>query len=488
MLCLVLAGCAVASAPYQPVAPAVPARWSEAPGAGAAVAQADLAWWESFNDAGLTSLIRRAATANLDVQLAQARLREARGRAGAASASQQPTVRASAAAVRERESRHAPAGVLFGADGDIERPDNLFQAGFDASWEFDVFGAQRQAILAADADRDAIAFERAGVLVTLFAEVARNYLVLRGLQQQIIAARADLAAQQSNAGLVRSRHAGGLANTLDISRMDAQVSALAAQLPTLDTARRHALHRLGVLLGQAPGALDTELLQARPIPLARPDLLVGLPSDLLRQRPDIRRAERQLAAAAARLGVAAADLYPKFSLTGAAGLASVSAGDFFSGASLLWKIGPTISWPILRRGQIVASIEVHDAQQQQALIAYRSAILNALEEVENAIVAHANAQARRAALADAVLQHALARDLSRSRYLGGLADMRDVLDADHRLAALKNELIQGEVDAASAMVALHKSLGGGWLAAAASASAPCLDAGVAAGATCSTSP
>ena len=492
MLGLVLAGCAVARAPYQPVAPEVPVHWSEAPGAGAPVAQADLAWWESFNDAELTSLILRAATANLDVQLAQARLREARARSGVASASLQPSVRASAAAMRERESQHAPAGVLFGADGNIEppgqRPDNLFQAGFDASWEFDVFGAQRQAMLAADADRDAIAHERGGVLVTLFAEVARNYVILRGVQLQIMAARADLAAQQTNASLVRARHAGGLASTLDISRMDAQVSVLAAQLPPLDTARQHALHRLGVLLGQAPGALGTELLQARPIPVARADLLVGLPSDLLRQRPDIRRAERQRAAAAARLGVATADLYPKFSLTGAAGLASVSAGDFFSGASLLWKIGPTITWPILRRGQIVASIEVHDARQQQALIAYRSAILNALEEVENAIVAHTNAQARRAALADAVQQHALARELSRSRYLGGLADMRDVLDADHRLAALKSELIQGEVDVATTLVALHKSLGGGWRAASISASALCLVAGADAGATCSTSP
>ncbi|MDL2354371.1 MAG: efflux transporter outer membrane subunit [Pseudomonadota bacterium] len=468
LLCIALAGCAVAPAPVAPAAPVLPAQWRSGAGAGMAVAHADIAWWERFDDAALTSLIRRAAAANLDVALASARVRETRGRAGIASAALRPGVRARAAATRERDSEHAPAPVLFGADGNPERPgaraDNLFQAGFDASWELDVFGAGRQAALAAQADVDAVEFDLGAVRVTLFAEVARNYVVLRGQQQHIAAARADLADQSSAAGLVRARHAGGLASELDVVRSDAQVKLLAAQIAPLETGRRLTLHRLAVLLGQAPGALDAELAAARPIPLARPGLPTGLPSDLLRQRPDIRRAERQLAASAARMGVAAADLYPSFSLGGSAGLASVSAGDFFSVASLLWKVGPTINWPILRRGQVVASIAVHDARQQQALIAYRIVILNALEEVENAIAFYQDAQARQAALAAALQGQALALSLSRSRYLGGLADLRDVLDAQHRQAVLGSDVIQGEVDVATAAVALHKALGGGWCA------------------------
>jgi multidrug efflux system outer membrane protein len=337
MLCIVLAGCAVARPPYQPPAPEVPARWSETTDAGTAVPQADLAWWEDFHDAELNSLIRRAGQSNLDIQLAQARLREARGRSGIAAASLQPSIHATASAMRERDSLNAPAQVLFSPGGKIEsrtgQSENLFQAGFDARWELDLFGVRHQSITAAEAEADASAYDRGSVLLTLFAEVARNYVSLRGLQQQIIVARADLAAQQTIDSLVRARHAGGLASNLDVARIAGQVKHLAAQIPTLETARQHAAHRLGVLLGERPGALTAELLAAGPIPVARADLSLGLPSDLLRQRPDIQRAERQLAGAAALVGVATADLYPKFSLAGAAGLATSSTAPACYGKS-----------------------------------------------------------------------------------------------------------------------------------------------------------
>ncbi|WP_157662750.1 efflux transporter outer membrane subunit [Sulfuriferula sp. AH1] len=466
LLCIVLAGCAVSPPVNSLSAPDVPARWTEAPESSASVPQAAVAWWTVFHDRELDSLIRRAGQSSLDIRLAQARLRETRARLSVASASLQPSVNATASYARERESINAPAPVLVNSDGQIESPtgqsENLFQAGFDASWELDLFGARHRSVEAAQAEVDSSTYDRGAVALTLFAEVARNYIAFRGFQQQILVARADLAAQQDMLNLVQARYAGGLATGVDVARAAAQVKHLAAQIPALETVRKNAVHRLSVLLGKSPGTLIAELSEIRPIPVARPDLSPGLPSDLLRQRPDIRRAEYRLAAATARLGVATADMYPRFSMNGAAGLASVSAGDFFNSASLLWKIGPTITWPILRGGQIVATIKVRDAQQQQAFIAYRQAILNGLEEVENAIVTYTQEQNRRAILADAVMENQRAVDLARSRYIGGLADFRDVLDMEHILSQARNALTRSDTALAIDLVALYKSLGGGW--------------------------
>jgi len=465
LLSAVLAGCAV-TPDYHPPAPEVPAQWSEVTESSASATPAQSPWWTTFNDPELDSLVERAVRANLDLQLGEMRVREVRARRRVSAASLWPSVDARASIARERESANAPGPVLVAPGGQLEsRPgetENLFQAGFDASWELDVFGGRRRSIEAAQADLEASLYDRGAVILTLLAEVARNYIELRGLQQQIAVLRSNLAAQQDTLNLTRARYVGGMASDLDVARAEAQVQMIASQIPPLEATREETVHRLGVLLGQPPGALAAELAPNGAIPVPASQLPVGLPSDLLRQRPDIRRAERQLAAASARLGVATADLYPKFSLLGTLGLASVAASDFFSSGSTLWSIGPSMTWPIFRGGQIVATIEVRDAQQQQALIVYRRAILNGLEDVENALVTYRRAQNRRAALIQAADSDRRAVDHARTLYKSGLTDFRAVLDAQRTLFQAQIDLARSDTAASTDMVALYKALGGGW--------------------------
>lgn len=456
-------GCAVGPN-YHPPAPDVPARWSEAPPKTAPSTRAQIDWWKTFHDPELDSLIERTARANLGVRLAGERVREARAWSRIVAAPLWPSVDASGSYTRlwQDEDLFGPlsAGgqpVLLG-----QQPENLFQAGFDASWELDAFGGTRRSIEAARADLEAAHYQRGDVLMTLLAEVSRNYIELRGFQRQLEVARNNLAAQRDTLGLTRARYEGGLASDLDVARAEAQVEATQSQIPTLETSYKETLHRLSVLLDQPPGALSVELATHAPIPVAPPELPAELPSDVLRQRPDLRRAERHLAAATARVGVATADLYPKFYLVGVAGLESLSASDFFTSGSKLWSIGPSMTWPIFRGGQIVATIEVRDAQEQQALISYRQAILNALEEVENALVAYTRERNRYEALTEAVVSNKRAVTLATQLYTSGLSDFLNVLDAQRNLFQTESEQAQSEAVTAVDLVALYKALGGGW--------------------------
>lgn len=462
-LCIALAGCAI-TPDYHPPALDVPARWSEARESSVSAVAANLSWWKTFNDPVLDSLVERTLRANPDLQLAEARIREARAWRGTVAASQWPSLDARASVVRERESKNAPSPVRVRPDGQVEAPgqsENLFQTGFDATWELDLFGRLRRSTEAAQADLESTVYDRDAVLLSLVAEVSRNYIELRGFQEQSRIAHESLTARQDMLTLVRARYAGGMATGLDVARAETQVQQTASLLPALDTAYKKTVHRLGVLLGQPPGALADELGSARPIPVPSLEPPLGLPSDLLRQRPDIRSAERRLAAASARREATTTDLYPKFSLLGTVGLASVAAGDFFNGASALWSVGPSMSWPIFQGGRIVATIEVRDAQQQQALIAYRRAILNGVEDVENAIVGYRHEQAQRAALVKAVESEQRAAGFARERYIGGLTDFRDVLDARRGLFLSQSELAQRDTAVALDLVALYKALGGG---------------------------
>jgi multidrug efflux system outer membrane protein len=451
---------------------AVPSAWSESGGMvnvmARAATTATAAAPQLFDDPILNSLMTRAAAANLDVALAGARVREARAQAGLA-ASGQASVNVTGSYARERDSLNAPRPVLANRAGEVEssgRFDNLYQAGFDAAWEIDVFGAHSHASSAARADLEARGHEGGAMLATVCAEVARNYVALRAAQQQLVLARADRDVQDDLLALARARRSGGYATGAEVANASAQGARMAAQVPVHELAAKRALHRIGVLLGEAPGGSIDELLgqlrQPGPIPRARAGLAVMLPSELLRRRPDIERAEWQLAAATARREAAVAELFPRISLVGTAGLASVSASELLSGASLFARVGPAITWPIFRRGQIAATIEVRGAQQQQAFITYRQAILNAFEEVENALAAIDSAQRRHVALAAAVRESELGVELATARYRGGMADFRAVLDTRHGLAQARGELAAGDAELATAAIALFKSAGGGW--------------------------
>jgi len=275
-------------------------------------------------------------------------------------------------------------------------------------------------------------------------------------------AQNNLTAQQDSLEITRVRFQAGLANYLQVSQAEAQVNTTAAEIPALEALSKQAAHRLDVLLGIQPGALSAELSTEAPIPALPPQAHVGLPSELLRRRPDIRRAERQLAAANAEIGVATADLYPKFSLSGVFGVTSISASDWFSAPSRFWSIGPTIRWPIFDAGRIRANIEVRNARQEQALTAYEKAILLALEDVENALVSYAKEQMRYRSLMDAVVANRRALALADELYKNGLVDFLNVLDSQRSLYAAEDDLTRSEAAMATNLVALYKALGGGW--------------------------
>src|SRR5919109_4371428 len=251
-------------------------------------------------------------------------------------------------------------GAGAGSAGGIGSEQNLYKTGFDASWEIDVFGGVRRSVEAADATIEASQYSRRDVLVTLLGDVAKNYIDLRGFQRRLAVARANLKAQQDTLELTRIRFQAGLTNDLEVAQAEAQANTTAAQIPTLEASLKQAAYSLDLLLGLAPGALWNELANEKAIPTLPPELLIGLPSDLLRRRPDIRVAERRLAAATAQVGSAMAGPFSKVFLTGVAGLQSISASDWFTGRSRYWSIGPTITWPIFDAGRIRANIEIRN--------------------------------------------------------------------------------------------------------------------------------
>lgn len=448
------AGCAVGPEYHAPQ-PEVPARWSEVSQNTAPAPSVQLPWWSAFNDPELDSLIDRAMRSNLDLQSAETHIVAARANRGVAAGARWPVVAADGSYARERESANAP---TLGPPGESE---NLFQAGFDAKWELDLFGGARRATEAAQAELESTYFGRGAVLVTLQAEVVRNYIELRARQQQLGVTQDILDVGRDMLSLAQSRYQGGLVTDFDVARVEAEVAEIAASMPPMKTSIRDTMRRLSVLLGQAPGALDEELGVRQRIPVAPDALPTGLPSDLLRRRPDIRRAERQLAAANARIGVATADLYPKFSLLGVVGLNSSAAGNFFNGDSRYWSIGPSFNWPIFQGGRVVATIRVREAERQQALIAYRQSILGALEDAENAIGAYTREERRRTILADDVNSNQRAAARTHELYLSGLCDFRSVLDARRKVLTAQGSLLQSEGVVAVKLVALYKALGGG---------------------------
>ena len=459
-----LAGCTVGPDYRRPTVP-VPAHWSEAAASEHAASPVPADWWKLYGDPKLDALIRRALRANLDLAGAADRMREARAMLRAQRAASWPRVDATAAATRGQASANAPGVSPFAQGGELgsgASPQNLFQAGFDASWELDLFGGTRRAVEAARAEAQGTAFERDAVALSLTAEVARSYVELRDNQTRLALASQSVAVAREMLAMVRSRNAGGLATDLDLAAAEARLHDAEAAVPGWETRCKQAIHRLGVLVGAPPEALDGELAADQPLRDDAPTIAAGLPSDLLRRRPDLRRAERQLAAATARIGVATAELYPRFSLDASAGLASFMASDFADPHSAIWSLGPALSWPIFRAGRIKATIEVRDLQARQALLAYRQAILLALEDVENALASYRGERQRHDRLAAMLGTRRRALDHARALYRGGLSDFRDVLDRQQDVLQAQGELARSTAAEWTDLIALCKALGGGW--------------------------
>jgi NodT family efflux transporter outer membrane factor (OMF) lipoprotein len=462
-LCLGLAtGCSVGPN-YHPPKLAAPPTWSAPLAGGETNGQvAALTWWKDFNDPRLNSIVDRVVRSNLDLTLASARVREARAQYRIVAARLGPSVGASGSYARQKQSENQPIIGSLPLPDNIPFENNVYQAGFDAAWEIDVFGGTRRAAEAGKAEVAAAEFGLQHVWITLVSEAARDYVQLRGHQEQLAIARKNMTAQQEALAITRDRFKNGLTTDLDVQQAATLLATTRSEIPILEARIESSIHRLSILIGQPPGALRQELSPPSPVPVASSGVPVGLPSELLLRRPDIQKAERQLAAATARIGVATADLFPKFSLTGVAGFQSVSASDWFTQGSSYWSVGPTVQWRLFDSGRIRANIRLQDTRQEQALAAYEQTALNAFEEVENSLVAYAKEQERQRALEDAVRSSADSLHLANQLYTNGLASFLNVLDAERSLYRAEEALAHSRSVVTQDLIALYKALGGGW--------------------------
>ena len=455
---LVLAGCAVGP-DYREAPPAVPAAWSVSETDHAA---GPTAWWTAFNDPLLEALVSRARTRNFDLRLAQARLREVRANYGIEQSAFGPKVDAGAGVTRRATSAGSPTGATLG---------NSWQAGFDASWELDVFGGTRRAVEAAGAEVERAELAVGDAQVSLTAETVLAYLSLRAAQERIAALQQVIDAQAKLVDLVSRRTTAGLADRSDQAAAEADLAATRARAPAFLVDLSQAINRLAVLVGDLP---PTATL-TEDNPLAAPDLrsggklpdpttslAPGLPSELLRRRPDLRRAERAVAAATARVGVAKADYFPKFSLTGSFGWTNDTPGGLFTAANSGWAIGPAVRWPILSSGRIRNQVAAADARLEQAGISYEQAVVLAATEVENALVRTARGRERVQAAAQALQARQESASLAARRLERGLVDVSSTLEQERLLGEARSNLVDARFEQGAALAALAKALGGGW--------------------------
>ena len=466
---LVSAGCMVGP-DYKTPKEQMPATWTEVP-KGTAEGPADVKkWWTLFNDPLLNSLIEQAEKANKDLKIASARIREARAQRVISASGLYPTINTTELYERTRSSSNAspsslPSGSAPpspGTGGTFTGGQDLFQGGFDASWELDFFGRIRRSVEASTAQVSASEEDYRDTLVTLLSEVARNYLTIRGTQLRLDIANKNIEAQRQTLELTRVRFEAGLSSDLDVSQAQAQLATTESLVPVLEITLKQTMFQLATLLAQPPEYMVEELSREAPIPPVPPEVPVGLPSDLLRRRPDVRRAERQLAAATAQIGVATADLFPRFSLTGNLGQASMSLNDIALSSSSFWQLGPTVKWNIFNAGATRANIEVQKAKTEQSLGTYEKTVLTSLQDVESALVGYSRQQARREQLIVAVNSSQRAFDISSELYARGLVDFLRVLDSQRSLYVTQDQLAVSTQDVASNLVALYKALGGGW--------------------------
>ncbi len=339
---------------------------------------------------------------------------------------------------------------------------DLYNAGFDAGWELDLFGGIKCSVEVADANFEASQEALTNVWISLAAEVARNYIEIRSYQTRLEIAKANLKSQMKTFNVVQNKFQAGIINSLDVEQAKYNLSTTRSDIPTLRTRLVRAQNRLAVLLGKHPGALGSELSAPKPIPVTPLEVAVGIPADLLRRRPDVKQAEREVAAQTARIGVATANLYPKLTLTGSIGLEAISAQNLFKTDNSTYGIGPAFSWNIFNAGAVRQNIRVETALQEQALLRYESAILLALEEVENALTAYAQEQLRRTALSDGAQAAQRAVIIAQDQYQAGLTDFQNVLEAQRSLFSLQDRLAQSEEAVTFNLVTLYKALGGGW--------------------------
>ncbi len=459
---VLLVGCTTVGKDYVAPEPQAPVQWNTPTGASLSTGTLDPAmlshWWTTLQDPVLTGLIERAAAGNLNLRDAQARIRQARAQRGISESARFPTLGTSASATRARVSENS----YYAGTGYAGETLTIYEAGFDAAWEADLFGRVQRQVEAAQAGLEASAENYRDVLVTMLAEVGLNYLEVRTLQARLTVAEANRDAQVKTVSLVRASVDAGEVPRLDLEQAQTQLDVTRSTIPNLEISLAQARNRLAVLLGQPPGTVDAELAERRSIPLAPPQVAIGVPADVLRRRPDVRRAERLLAAASAKTGVAEADLYPRLTLAGSVGLESIGAGDFLTASSRVFGIVPSLQWNLFDAGRIRNNIGSVGAQQEQALIAYEAAVLGALQEVENSITAYGQEMLRRQLLVDGEQSARRALVIAEDQYRAGETDFLKVLDAQRSLLNLQDQLAASNGKVSTNVIRLFKALGGGW--------------------------
>ena len=459
---LVFTGCAAVGPDYVEPELAVPDAWHMR-----IVDQVNMgpdatlqAWWTVFDDPVLNQLIDRARSGNLDLQTAAARVRAARSSLAITRGERLPELDGAGQASRTRQSDDGWLAQVAPDDGFDAQ--NLYELGLDASWEIDLFGRIRRSIESSEAQYQSTVETERDVMVTLFAEVARTYIQVRELQARLAYAQGNIKVQKQALGLAQERYATGLSSQLDVVQAQATLGMTEAALPDLATAKDQALYRLAVLLGVEAGSLQNEFLAAAPIPQPVGRIALGLPVDVLRQRPDVRAAERRLAAQTAQIGVATAALYPDFTLSGFIGLQSRSVNDLFNNNSDMWGLSLPISWNLYDGGRVRSNIELQKDLTEQRLLDYRQAVLKALSEVQSALVAYNNEHQRLAALRRATEATREGVRLALVQYDTGLTDYNNVMTMQRDLFQLEEELAASEAQLDFELIALYKAVGGGW--------------------------
>lgn len=456
---LVLGGCAVGP-DYRPPQTVTPDQWHELPQTGLRVESPDApslaAWWTTLNDPQLNEFIERALAGNKSVKQAYARVVQARAQRAIAGSGFWPSIGASASGNRsESEGNFNERGEAVTTVGES------YSTGFSASWELDLFGGQRRSYEAATAQLGASEAELRDVMVVLLGDVALSYVGVRTAQSRLDFAQRNLESQREALDITRWRAQAGLTTVLDVEQANTGYEQTRSQIPLLESSLVQNMNRLAVLTGQTPGALETVLHEHKPIPIAPVDVVAGVPADVLRRRPDIRSAERQLAAQTAQVGVATAALYPSLTLNGSIAWQSLTASDLLDGFRNE-RSGVSLSLPLFNGGALRQNIKVENALVDQALASYQATVLNAYEEVENSLDAWTSEQRRHQALIEAVGSARRASDLARIQYNSGLVDFETVLTSDRQLISLEDSLAVSDGEMTSNLIRLYKALGGGW--------------------------
>ncbi len=457
---LVLGGCAVGPN-YRPPQTVTPDEWHALAAGTPAAATADPAaladWWKTFEDPLLDQLIEQALARNKTAKQAYASVVEARARRGIAAADFWPTLSASAGGSRtSSEARVSDPDVGLSGGSD-----EIYDAGLDSGWELDLFGGQRRALEAATAQLGASEADLRDVLVTLLGDVALSYVDVRTAQSRLTFAEKNLEAQRGVLDITGWRAAAGLATALDVEQAQSNYQQTRAAIPSLQSSLVQAMNRLAVLTGNPPGSLEATLAERKAIPVARLEIAAGVPADVLRRRPDIRSAERRLAAQTAQVGVATAALYPSLSLSGSITFQALTASDVLDGFRTD-RLGLSLVAPLFRGGALRQNVNAQDALVTQALAAYEATVLAAYEDVENALTAASNEDARHAALQLGVESARRASELALTQYNSGLVDFQTVLDADRQLLSLEDSLAVSDGEMTANLIRLYKALGGGW--------------------------